>query len=51
MAPTLPLSAAGSLALCLDIDCEAGLEIDGEGILESPGGVLLFFNPLQCARF
>ncbi len=34
-APTLPLSAAGSLALCLDFDCETGFEIHGEVIFEN----------------
>ena len=29
-APTLPSAAAGSLALCFDVDCDPGLEIDGE---------------------
>ena len=29
----MPLSAAGSLVLCLDIDCNSGFEVDGEVIL------------------
>ena len=32
--PTLPSSAAGSLLLCFDVDCDSGLEVDGEVILE-----------------
>ena len=33
-APTLPSLAAGSLELCINVDCDAGLEVDGEVILE-----------------
>ena len=29
-APTLPSAAAGSLALCFDVDCDPGLEFHGE---------------------
>ena len=33
-APTLPSSAAASLALCFDVDCDSGHEVNGEVILE-----------------
>jgi hypothetical protein len=33
--PTLPSSAAGSLLLCFDVDCDSGLEVDGEMIFEN----------------
>ena len=35
MAPSLPSKAAGSLALCLDIDYEIGLEENGEVIFRN----------------
>ena len=33
--PTLPSSAAGSRLLCFDVDCDSGLEVDGEMIFEN----------------
>ena len=33
-APSLPSSAAGSLVLCFDIDCDSGFEVYSEVILE-----------------
>ena len=37
-APTLSSMAAGSLALCLDVNGDYGLEVDGEVIKKSWNG-------------
>lgn len=56
-APTLPSSAAGSLVLCFDIDCDSGLEVNGEVILENGDLLnqtayqrLIKFERIFCAR-